>query len=106
MENIVYLLVVFLLGAIWIYTYTQMVIVLERNSGRYDEIYTIYIDTEDGSFFLHSIEYDEVRGTYHFKYCYTPEDDVIELTKYEAILITLWMNSLEDDDEPFKLKKM
>lgn len=106
MESIVYLLVVFLLGAIWIYTYTQMIIVLERNLGRYDETYTIYIDTEDGSFFLHSIEYDEVRGAYQFKYCYTPEDDVIELTKYEAILITLWMNSLEDDDEPFKLKKL
>lgn len=107
MESIVYLLVVFLLGAIWIYTYTQMIIVLERTSESYDEEYTIYTGTEERSFFVSSIDYDEVYGNYHIKYCYTSDDEFVRLSKYEALALVMALNCYREiEEEIFKLKKL
>lgn len=107
MENIVYLLVVFLLGAIWIYTYTQMIIVLERTSETYGEEYTIYKEMEESLFFVSSIEYGEVYGTYHIRYCHRPEDKFIRLPKYEALALVMALNCyLENEEDIFKLKKL
>lgn len=102
MENIVYLLVVFLLGVIWIYTYTQMITQLRR----YDEEYTIYTNTEERSFFVSSIDYDEMHGNYHINYWYTSDDAVLRLPKYEALALVMALNCYqENEDELFKLKK-
>ena len=100
-----YLVAMFSLGLVLIYTYTKMVIAIDRNLETYSEVYTVYIDTEEGSFFVSSIDYNETHDNYYIKYCYTRKDRPIRLPKYEAMLIVLWMNSLEDD-EPFKLKKL
>lgn len=100
-----YLLAMLSLGLVLICTYTKMVIAIDRNLETYNEVYTVYIDTEEGSFFVSSIDYNEIHDNYYIKYCYTRKDRPIRLPKYEAMLIVLWMNSLEDD-KPFKLKKI
>ena len=107
MENTVYLLVAFLLGAIWFYIYTRMITKLNEAPESYGEMYTIYKDTEEHSFLVRSIDYDEAFGDYHINFCYAPEDDFIRLSKYEALALVMSLNCYQDDEEElFKLKKL
>ena len=107
MENIVYLSVLILLAVGWAYTYLYMLIQLHGFDEGYDEEYTIYTDTEERSFFVSSIDYDEMYGNYHINYWYTSDDELLRLPKYEALALVMALNCYqENEEEIFKLKKM
>lgn len=110
MGNIVYLSVLILLAVGWACTYLYMLIKLNdtyETDEKYDEEYTIYTDTEERSFFVSSIDYDEVYGNYHIKYCYTSDDEFVRLSKYEALALVMALNCYREiEEEIFKLKKL
>ena len=107
MENIVYLSVLILLAVGWACTYFYMLIQLHGFDEEYDEEYAIYTDTEERSFFVSSIDYDEMYGNYHINYWYTSDDELIRLPKYEALALVMALNCYqENEEEIFKLKKM
>ena len=104
MGNIVYLSVLILVVVGWACTYLYMLIQLHRFDG---EEYTIYTNTEERSFFVSSIDYDEMHGDYHINYWYTSDDELIRLPKYEALALVMALNCYQqNEDELFKLKKL
>ena len=107
MENIVYLSVLILLAVGWACTYFYMLIQLHGFDEEYDEEYAVYTDTEERSFFVSSIDYDEMYGNYHINYWYTSDDELLRLPKYEALALVMALNCYqENEEEIFKLKKM
>ena len=107
MENIIYLSVLILTVVGWACTYLYMLIRLHGPDEFYDEEYTIYTNTGGRSFFVSSIDYDEMHGDYHINYWYTSDDELIRLPKYEALALVMALNCYqENEDELFKLKKL
>ena len=107
MENIIYLSVLILVVVGWACTYLYMLIQLNGVYEVRDEEYTIYTNTEERSIFVSSIEYGEIYGNYRINYCYTPDDEVIRLPKYEALALVMMLNFYqENEEERFRLKKL